>query len=196
MNMIRNILSIIIFAILVSCGNDNFHNSSENIANLNSLTGLNWYERVLETEILIEINIKNPIPEDFTQYLESIDSNFRMAIEGELWQVGCSPPMIFDSTSIIKHRDEKTGEIWSTTGYIDVDAPSRKLVYFGQNKKMAALIYMSGGIGVMQHLVLFKIEKGKIIEHWHGNTRGDISSAKEILKKIKNKELEEITIYI
>jgi hypothetical protein len=194
--MKRNILFLIIFAILASCGTDNFHNSSENIANLNSLTGLNWYERVLETDSLIEINIKNPISEDFTKYLESIDSNFSMAYEGELWQVGCSPPMIFDSASIVKHRDEKSGEIWSTTGYLEVDAPLRKLVYFGQNKKMAVLTYMTGGFAVMQHIVLFKIEKGKIIKHWHGNTIGDISSEKEILKRIKYKELEEITIYI
>ncbi len=196
MTELNKILFIIALAILSACGSNNSSSSNHNVPNLNSLSGMDWYQRVLETTDLYEINIKDSIPEKFTLYLESIDSNFRMASEGQPWQVGCSPPMIFDSNKVKTYRDEKTGQLISTSGYVEIDAPIRKLVYFGQNKKMAALLYKSGGIGVMQHLVLFRIENGKIIGHWHGNTRGDISNQKGILDKIINGQLEEITEYI
>ncbi|MDH4472766.1 MAG: hypothetical protein QE487_09160 [Fluviicola sp.] len=194
--MQKNIIIILISTIMVACGNDNSSNANKNIPNLDLLTGLSWYERVLETNNLINTNTKNPIPENLTHYLQSIDSNFRLASDGEIWRSGCTPILIVDTNNTVARRDEKTGKIWLTSSYIEVDAPTRKLVYFGQNEKMAALIYMSGGIGVMQHLFLFKLKKGKIVEYWHGNTNGDISTQKEILKKIKNKELEEISSYI
>ncbi len=196
MTELNKILFIIALALLLACGSNNSSSSNHNVPNLNSLTGMDWYQRVLETTDLYEINIKDSIPEKFTRYLKSIDSNFRMASEGQPWQAGCSPPMIFDSTKVKTYRDEKTGQLVSTTGYVEIDTPIRKLVYFGQNKKMAALLYMSGGIGVMQHLVLFKIEGGQIIEYWHGSIRGDISNQEEILDKINKGELEEITEYI
>lgn len=194
--MLKTIFSITLIAFLSSCGSDTLSYNQRNDVPLDSLTGLNWYQRVLETEYLSEINIKGPIPEKFTRYLTSIDRNFRMASDGEPWKVGCTPVMIMDSTKITKTIDKKTGDTMLTTGFVEVDAPSRKLVYFGQNQKMAALIYFSGGFGKMQHLILFKMDKGKIIEHWHGTTKGDISTEKELLMKLKNQELEAITAYI
>ena len=95
--------------ILLSCSN-NVSNKQSELVDLDSLSGIDWYKEVLETEDLIEINIKDSIPENFTQYLKSINSNFRMASEGELWRSGCSQPMEFDSANIVTWRDEKTGE--------------------------------------------------------------------------------------
>lgn len=186
--MIEKLLIFIPLFILISCGNTDSSGKNQYFDNSELYTGLSWFQKVLETTDLVEINPSDKIPEKFTQYLINIDSNLRIASEGEPWQSGCTPPIEIDSAVVETTYDENTDLTHSTLGIVNMDVPLNKLVYFGKNEEMAALVYINGGIAQQQHLMLFKIEQNTIVGHWQGNTVHDISNEIHLLKEINNEK--------
>ncbi len=197
MKFLFSITTLILVALLISCNSKK--NTPEPVSPLNNYPSasfhslqstvdaeLQGYINLMQSSPITEIDSVEHIPEKFMSHLLHLDPNFRMANDGEVWQVGCSPPIEFDSSLVKTHRDPKTGELLTTVGYKEIDAPGKKMEFFASNQKMAVLIYKSGGIGVSTNIVFMRQENGFVQDYWLGYLGGDFQSVTDIINAFNN----------
>ena len=66
--------------------------------------------------------------------------------------------------------------------------PARQLVYFGIGEHIALLTHLTGGIAVMQHVLIFKIDNNTVTDFWCGGLPYNLKEKKIIDYLWKNKE--------
>lgn len=81
------------------------------------------------------------------------------------------------------------GEEWQAGDAIVEPLPARQLVYFGIGEHIALLTHLTGGIAVMQHVLIFKIDNNTVTDFWCGGLPYNLKEKEEIIDYLwKNKE--------
>lgn len=98
-------------------------------------------------------------PDFLVDFLKGITKdNFSIANSTENWQFGCD---------------------------VGDDLPSRQLIYFGLADNIALLAYLTGGVGISEHILIIKFSGEEIKDFWCGNVLANLANKEEILKYIK-----------
>jgi hypothetical protein len=142
----------------------------------------------LENQDLFIIKTRLEIPVCIKSFLDSLTGTFLIANPGEQWQVGCSPPIEIDYSIKKMSIDSKTGDTILSYSLKDTTFPKRQLNYFGMGKEIALMKYYSGGIGKMEHILIFKFAENKVVDFWSGNGQifKDDATKEEIIHYLKD----------
>ncbi len=103
-------------------------------------------------------------------FLDSLTGGFDIANKGENWQV-------------------------SDVVLLGENLPSRSLVYMGTGENITLLKYNTGGLGVTDHVLIVKHEKGRVIDFWKGIGPFEASSKLELIKHLKSNGLNSKGLY-
>jgi hypothetical protein len=68
---------------------------------------------------------------------------------------------------------------------VDPDLPRRQLVYLGVSPDLVLLSYYSGGVGLSQHVVIFRLQGHTIQDLWSGYVGNDPKTKAELLQQVR-----------
>ena len=77
------------------------------------------------------------------------------------------------------------GENWQSSDLVIEELPNRELIYLGIGGNITLLAYYSGGLGVSEHILIFKYKNKHIIDFWSGNFLKEVKTKNEILNYLK-----------
>lgn len=199
MNAMKKMLGGIVLTILFGCSNSEIPNTSS-VADSNSTIVTVFHPRqpysvsldtvVVNKELqvfiqeldrsnLTEIKTVPEIPKYIMAYLDSTAGGFDIASPGEEWQEGCIVQGRSIQTSIL---DSNNGQVTLTTSFDPSQPlPWRQLVYFGMSPNIALMAYNSGGWGKSEHIMILKLNNGKIISEYHTTVLNEIRTKDAIL---------------
>jgi hypothetical protein len=113
----------------------------------------------IERADLITYRLVKDIPVFLVDFLKGVTKDhFSIANSTENWQFGCD---------------------------VGDDLPSRQLIYFGLADNVALLAYLTGGVGISEHVLIIKFSGEEIMDFWCGNVLANLANKEEILKYIK-----------
>ena len=113
----------------------------------------------IERADLITYRKVSDIPSFLVEFLKDVTKDkFSIANSTENWQFGCD---------------------------VSDDLPSRQLIYFGLADNIALLAYLTGGVGISEHILIIKFSGEEITDFWCGNILASLANKEEILKYIK-----------
>ena len=113
----------------------------------------------IERADLITYRKVSDIPVFLVDFMKGVTKDhFSIANSTENWQFGCD---------------------------VSDDLPSRQLIYFGLADNIALLAYLTGGVGVSEHILIIKFSGEEIKDFWCGNVLANLVNKEEILKYIK-----------
>jgi hypothetical protein len=78
----------------------------------------------------------------------------------------------------------------ATDVILDERLPSRQLVYLGVSPDLVLLSYYSGGVGLSQSVVIFRLQGHTIQDLWHGYVGGNPKTKAELLQQVRRKHEE------
>ena len=113
-------------------------------------------------------NDKNAIPAFIGEQLDSLTGGFSLGNPGEEYQCCC--------TSSQK-------------------LPRRKLEFLAMSNDLFVITYLTGGIGVEEHILLIKFKDEKIADLWCGSSFDSLHTLQEIVKYISRKRKKPLDLH-
>jgi hypothetical protein len=77
------------------------------------------------------------------------------------------------------------GENWQVTDVIMEKLPARQLVSFEIGDSIALMMHYTGGLGVSEHILIFRFHDNTISDFWCGNIMQNLSGKQDVITYIK-----------
>jgi hypothetical protein len=125
------------------------------------------------------------IPDVVQQFLEHISEGLEIANPGEDWQHGCVVPVEFDEdhpTTMDTVLTDSGIQILYTFSTKPVNLPRRSLQHLSISDDLVLMTYLSGGMGVSDHLIIIEYNDSLVTDFWHCNTLSSLKTEEDIIR--------------
>ncbi len=174
-----NILTIELLWIFFACNVSTTQDKKTVLSNNDTIKGLTIKDGSVKIDTFVILTHQNLDP--LLAELEKTDlKTYRQVSDIPVFLVNFLETIIKDSFSIANPNED-----WQFGCDASDGLPSRQLIYFGLADNIALLTYLTGGIGVSEHILIIKFSSEKITDFWCGNVMADLTNKEEILKYIE-----------
>ncbi|MBL7973752.1 MAG: hypothetical protein JNJ85_02495 [Candidatus Kapabacteria bacterium] len=174
MKFIKNILLGILVLSLLSCSY--FIHKKERITKTGLIIKNGLYQ--LDTNIILS-NLNLP---PLLEKLESSEITEKRSVSYLPFNVKLFLDSLTHENFLIANPEEE----WNITCISDENLPDRQLVFLGLGKDVILLAYLTGGIGVSEHVLIIKTENSKIVDFWSGLVSRGLNDKDKILEYLND----------
>jgi len=174
-----NILTFGLLWIFCACNVSTIQNKNSVLSNNDTIKGLTIKDNSVKIDTFVILTHQNLEP--LLAEIEKTDlKTYRQIRDIPVFLVDFLKIITKDSFSIANPNED-----WLFGCDVSDDLPTRQLIYFGLADNIALLTYLTGGIGVSEHILIIKFSSEKITDFWCGNVMANLTNKEEILEYIK-----------